>query len=199
MKGTEKIIAHIRSDAQQQADAILAQAEQQCAEIRADYDRRAKELYAARIRAGGKDCEDRNESIDRIARMEAKKGMLSVKQEMVAASFEQACEQIISLPEKEYVAFLGRLACGASVTGEEQIVLNARDREAVGEQVTVAANDLLKEAGKKAELTLSPQCGEFKGGLVLKRGNIEDNCTVELLIDLCRTEMSSKVADVLFE
>ena len=199
MKGTEKIIAHIRSDAQQQADAILAQAEQQCAEIRAEFDRQAKELYAARIRAGVKDCEDRNESIDRIARMEAKKGMLSVKQEMVAASFDQACEQIIGLPEKEYAAFLARLASGASGTGEEQIGLNARDREAVGGQVTEAANALLKEAGKKAELTLAPQCGEFKGGLILKRGNIEDNCTVELLIDLCRTEMSSRVADVLFE
>ena len=85
------------------------------------------------------------------------------------------------------------------MTGEEQIILNARDREAVGGQVTAAANALLKEAGKKAELTLSPQCGDFRGGLVLKRGNIEDNCTVELLIDLCRTEMSSRVADVLFK
>ena len=54
MKGTEKIIEHIRSDAQAQADAILAQAEQQCAEIRAEYDRKAKELYGEMIRAGVK-------------------------------------------------------------------------------------------------------------------------------------------------
>ena len=37
MKGTEKIIAHIQADAKAQADAILAQAEQQCASIREDY------------------------------------------------------------------------------------------------------------------------------------------------------------------
>ena len=42
MKGTEKIIAHIRSDAEAKAAAILAQAEQQCAVIREDYDKQAK-------------------------------------------------------------------------------------------------------------------------------------------------------------
>ena len=45
MKGTEKIIAHILADAKEQADAILAQAEQQCADIKAEYDAKAKEAY----------------------------------------------------------------------------------------------------------------------------------------------------------
>ena len=36
------------------------------------------------------------------------------------------------------------------------------------------------------------------GGLILKRGNIETNCTVELLIDLCKAELSADVAKVLF-
>ena len=198
MKGTEKIIEHIRSDAQAQADAILAQAEQQCAEIRAEYDRKAKELYGEMIRAGVKECEDKNESIDRIARMEARKGMLAVKQEMVSACFDKAREKITELPEDVYVDFLAKLACSSSVTGDEQIVLNARDREKVGEKAVDEANALLKMAGKKTGLTLADECGDFAGGLVLKRGNIEDNCTVELLIDLSRAEMSSKVAQVLF-
>ncbi len=198
MKGTERIIEHIRSDAQAQADAVLAQAEHQCADIRAEYDRKAKELYGELIRAGVKDCEDKNDSIDRIARMEARKGMLAVKQEMVSACFDRALEKITELPEEEYVDFLAKLACSSSVTGDEQIVLNARDREAVGAKTVEEANALLKMAGRKHSLTLAADCGGFAGGLVLKRGNIEDNCTVELLIDLCRGEMSSKVAQVLF-
>ena len=198
MKGTEKIIEHIRSDAQARADAILAQAEQQCEQIRADYDRKAREFYSEKIRAGVKDCEDKNESMDRIARMEARKGMLAVKQEMVSACFDRAREKIAELPEDVYVDFLAKLACGSSVTGDEQIVLNAEDRARLGEKAVAEANALLKMAGKKAGLTLADECGDFSGGLVLRRGNIEDNCTVELLIDLCRSEMSSKVAEVLF-
>ena len=67
MKGTEKIIAHIQADAKAQADAILAQAEQQCASIRAEYEQKAKDSYTARVRSGVSECQDRMDSIDRIA------------------------------------------------------------------------------------------------------------------------------------
>ena len=80
MKGTEKIIAHIRADAEAQAAAIIAQAEQQCAAIREDYESKAKDSYGAKIRAGVKSCEDRVDSMDRIAQMEARKGILALKQ-----------------------------------------------------------------------------------------------------------------------
>ena len=195
MKGTEKIIAHIRSDAKEQADAILAQAEQQCASIRADYEKQAKELYREKIRAGTADCQDRVDSMDRIARMEAKKGILALKQQMVSESFDKACDMIINLPKEQYAAFLARLAAKASVTGDEEIILNARDRAAVGENVVKAANALVSGG----RLSLSAETGSFAGGLILRRGSVEANCTVELLVELCRSDMSSEIAKVLFD
>ena len=195
MKGTEKIIAHIRSDAKEQADAILAQAEQQCASIRADYEKQAKELYREKIRAGTADCQDRVDSMDRIARMEAKKGILALKQQMVSESFDKACEMIINLPKEQYAAFLAKLAAKASATGDEEIILNARDRAAVGENVVKAANALVSGG----RLSLSAETGSFAGGLILRRGSVEANCTVELLVELCRSDMSSEIAKVLFD
>ena len=194
MKGTEKIIAHIQADAKSQADAVLAAAEKQCDAIRADYDKKAAQVYAEKVRTGTKACQDQVDSVQRIARMEAKKTLLSVKQEMVAKSFEKAQELLTSLPEEQYVAFLAKLAARASVTGDEDIVLNAKDRAAVGEAVVKAANARL-EGGK---LRLSERTGTFAGGLILSRGNVEANCTVELLVELCRGEMSVEIADMLF-
>ena len=194
MKGTEKIIAHIQADAKSQADAILAEAEKQCEAIRADYDKKAAQVYAEKVRTGTKACQDQVDSVQRIARMEAKKALLSVKQEMVAKSFDQAQQLLTSLPEEQYVAFLAKLAARASVSGDEEIVLNARDRAAVGEAVVKAANALLK-GGK---LSLSERTGSFAGGLILSRGNVEANCTAELLVELCRGEMSVEIADMLF-
>ena len=199
MKGTEKIIAHIRADAQAQADAIIAQAEQQCAAIREEYEAKARDRYNARLRAGVKACEDRVDSMDRIAQMEAKKGVLALKQEMVAKSFELAQEKLVNLPEAEYVAFLAKLAAEAAVTGEEEIVLNSRDRAAVGESVVKAANARLAAKGIKGALRLSEREGDFAGGLILHRGSIEVNCTAELLVELCRSDMASELAGVLFE
>ena len=195
MKGTEKIIAHIRSDAKEQADAILAQAEQQCAGIRADYETKAGELYRERIRAGVNDCQDRVDSMDRIARMEAKKGVLALKQQMVSETFDKALEMIVNLPAEEYTAFLAKLAAKASVTGDEEIILNERDGKAVGKAVVDAANALINNG----RLTLSNPVGSFKGGLILRRGNVEANCTAELLVELQRGEMSSDIAKALFE
>lgn len=195
MKGTEKIIAHIQADAKAQADAILAQAEQQCASIREDYEKQASQAYGDKIRTGVKECQDRVDSVARIAQMEAKKSVLSLKQEMVSASFDKACEAIVKLPADQYTAFLAKLAVDAAVTGDEEILLNARDRDAVGKEAVKAANEKL--GGGK--LSLSAEAGNFAGGLILRRGNIEVNCTVELLVELCRAEMSAQIAGVLFE
>ena len=182
MKGTEKIIAHIQADAKAQADAILKEADEKCAGIRADYEKQAKEAYAERIRAGVKANQDRLDSMDRLAKMEGRKTILALKQEMVAESFDLAVDKLVKLPEK------------ASVTGDEEIVLNVRDRKAIGTKVVEAANKALS-GGK---LTLSEKTGDFKGGLILRRGNIEANCTAELLVDLCRDEMAAELAGVLF-
>ena len=194
MKGTEKIIAHIEADAEAQANAILAQAEEKCAAIREGYEQQAKEAYAERIRAGVKANQDRLDSMDRLAKMEGRKAILALKQDMVSESFDRACEKLVNLPEAEYVAFLAKLAVKASVTGDEEIVLNARDRKAVGAKLVEAANKAI--GGGK--LRLSEQTGDFKGGLILRRGSIEANCTAELLVDLCRDEMAAELAGVLF-
>ena len=194
MKGTEKIIAHILADAKEQADAILAQAEQQCATIRAEFDEKAKAAYTERVRKGVADCQDRVDSMDRIARMEAKKGLLALKQQKVSEAFDLAGKKIVELPAEQYAAFLAKLAARASVTGDEEIVLNARDRESIGTKVAAQANALLGEG----KLSLSDKTGAFAGGLILRRGSIEANGTVELLVELCRSEMSAEIAKLLF-
>ena len=194
MKGTEKIIAHIGADAKTQADAILAQAEAKCAEIRESYEQQAKQAYAERIRAGVKANQDRLDSMERLAKMEGRKAVLTLKQDMVAESFDRACDQLVNLPAAEYGTFLAKLAVKASVTHDEEVVLNARDRKALGDKVIEAANKAL--GGGK--LTLSKETGNFKGGLILRRGSIEANCTAELLVDLCREEMAAELAGVLF-
>ena len=194
MKGTEKIIAHIQADAKAQADEILAQADEQCAEIRAGYERQAKEAYAERIRAGVKANQDRLDSMDRLAKMEGRKTILALKQEMVAESFDLAVDKLVKLPEAEYIALLAKLAAKASVTGDEEIVLNARDRKTVGDKLIKAANETLGGG----HLRLAQDAGGFRGGLIMRRGNIEVNCPAELLVDLCREDMAAELAGVLF-
>lgn len=198
MRGTEKIIAHIQADAKAQADAILAQAEQQCAQIRQEYEKQAKEAYGSAIRAGVRDCQEKTDSVERIARMEAKKALLALKQDLVSQSFDKARQRLISLPVKQMVPFLAKLAAQASVTGDEEILLSAKDRAKLGDKVVKAANELLAAQGKTADLRLAGEAGDFEGGLILRRGSVEANCTLGLLVELQRADMAAELAGVLF-
>ena len=193
MKGTEKIIAHIEADAQAQADAVLGEARQRCEAIKARFDEKAARLYSDRIREGVKACQDQEDSALRISRMEARKSVLSVKQDMVEKSFDLAVQQIVALPDEKYTAFLANLVKKAGPAGDEEIILNAADRARVGEALIKAVN------ADGAKMKLSDETRDIKGGLILRRGSIETNCSVELLVELCRGELSAKLADVLFD
>ena len=194
MNGIEKITGRIEADAQEQAKAIAAEAEAKCAEIRADYDKQAQDQYWARVRDGVKACEDRVQRMGRLAEMEARKSVLALKQEMVDAAFDKIC----AMPQADYVAYLAKLAAQAATTGTETLVFNAKDQAACGQAVVDAANALLAQQGKPGRLTMSRATRDLRAGFVLQQGDIEVNCAVETIAELCRSDLAAQVAEVLF-
>jgi V/A-type H+-transporting ATPase subunit E len=199
MNGIERITARIEADARKEAEAILSEADERCEQIRAEYEKKAQEEYWKLIRAGVKECEARVKLLASTAEMEAKKKVLSLKQEMVARAFVRAVELILSRPVDEYAGFLAHQAARAAVTGTEEIILNSRDRESCGRKVVRLANDLLNKRGIAGKLTLSDETRQMAGGIILRQGGIETNCSIEAIIETCRNELSAPVAQVLFD
>ena len=58
---------------------------------------------------------------------------------------------------------------------------------------------LIRDVRPDAVLTLSAETRELAGGLILKQGDIEVNCSVDTLLELSRGELAARVAEVLFE
>jgi V/A-type H+-transporting ATPase subunit E len=198
MKGIEKITAHIEADAKAEADAIMAQSAEKVKAIEAEYNQKAQDEYWAKIKAGTRDCEDRVQRMNRLAAMESKKAILATKQEMVSKAFDRAQEMIVNLPADKYTDFLARLAADSASTGDEAIIFNERDKNGCGAAVVAAANRRLADKGVKAGLHMSDETRGISGGLILSSGGIEVNCTVDTLVDMCRGEMSSQLAEVMF-
>ena len=194
MNGIEKITARIRADAEAECAAIRAESEERCAAIRAENERAAQEEYWRLVREGVKDTEQRVQRLGRTARLEAKKSVLNMKQEAVTRAFDLAREKLAGLPEADYVAFLAREASEAAITGQEEVILSEKDRAACGAKAANAA-----KRGLDGCLTLSDETRPMTGGLILKQGDIEVNCTVDTLLDLSRSELAARVAEVLFE
>lgn len=198
MNGIEKIAARIEADAKAEIDALCAETEATCAAITAEYEAKAQEAYAQRMKKGEAECETRVQRLGATADMEARKAILAFKQEMVSEAFTKAVEKLVNLPKDEYIAFLGALAAQASDNGMEELVFNAADRKEVGEAAAKQANSILKAKGVEARLTVSAEEADIPGGFILRHGDIEVNCAADTLVALYRDKLASQVAGILF-
>ena len=198
MDGINKITDRIAAETREEIAAIQAETADKCRVIKESYDKVAQDEYWKVVTAGAKECELYVQRLASTAAMESKKSILSMKQEAVSRVFEESEKRICNLPEDQYVDFLARLAGNAASTGLEEIVFNGRDKAHNAKAVIKAANEVLKKRGLLPKLTISEQTGSFKGGLMVKQGDIEVNCTIEKLIELSKGDLAAQIADILF-
>ena len=204
MNGIEKITGQIDADVQKEIDAALDQARAQAQEIEDRYASQAQTQAEAIRRKGEQDAALRRERLVDVARLEARKTLLAAKQDLVGQAFDLALKKLLELPDQEYIALLAKLAVAASRTGREQVILSQKDRSRYGKQAVTMANDMLaKKAGPRAAesagmLTLAGESRPMAGGLILRDGKVETNCSFEVLIHLQRDSLSAEVARALF-
>ncbi len=194
MNGIETITARILADAGTQAEEIAAQAQAQADELRARARARAREQAEAILEKGRQDAEQRRQRQGSVTQLEARKLVLEAKQQMVSRAFSGALEALSRYTGTEAVELLARLAASASTTGTEEVLLRPEDRQSIGPQVVSRANEIL--AGGR--LTLAEETRPMAGGVVLRSGPVETNCTFETLVQLRRQELSAPVAKLLF-
>lgn len=227
MEGINKITQKIAQDAQAEINKLMAQTEEKVQAIRAEAAAQAKEEAEAIVERGRTAAGERLERLESASQMERRKLELAAKQEVLGEAFELALEKLCTLPEKEYIDLLTKLALEASSSGKERLIFSQKDRNKVGKQVVMAANDALlkgrapslpEEVAKSkvgtlvdklihnttamvtgAGLTLSEQTRDIKGGFIMVDGDVEINCAFETLVRLQREQMEKKVADTLFQ
>lgn len=227
MNGIEKITERIAADAQAEADQVLAQARAQADAIAADFDRKAEKEAQDILARGEKNAAERAERLESVARLEGRKQLLAAKQEMLAQAFDKALENMLAMPEEDYVNLLADLCAKAAVTGREAVMFSKKDRAKVGKQVVTKANEILARqvapklpdeltsstAGAILDkvvtagsallagtgmLTLAEETRPIRGGFILAADGVEVNCAFETLVRLSRSELEREVADLLF-
>lgn len=194
MTGIEKITGRINADAQAEIDAVLGEAQAKADQIKASYDAQARQEYETLSTRGERAAKEREGHLASSAQMESRKLILAAKQEMLDKAFQQAQRKLCTLKDEEMTRLLAGLAVKASVTGKEELILNGGVKRRLGKTVVERAN-----AQGGLHLTLSAQEGSFEGGVVLKNGAVETNCTFDTLVRLVRGEIAGEVAKVLFD
>lgn len=128
------------------------------------------------------------------AELQARKMLLSAKQEAINKSFEVALEKLKKMPEDKYINFLAKeIQKIPNCKGE--VILNERDKINIGEKLVKAVNENIK--GNK--VVLSNKTIQASGGFVLKNGNIEINSTFETILSSIKDGLTFEIANTLFK
>lgn len=221
LNGLEKITDKILADAEARAARILADAEAQSAAITADYQARANAIKESLSEAAEREGMGQVSRAKATAATAKRNLLLATKSALIDDVFDSALDGTKKLADENYTDLLAGLLAAAMLEeldaeekskqyGEEdaeepaeyEVLLNQRDRDRVGKAVVEAARKKLEgkaDAKKLSRLKLAKNTVAIDGGLVLRCGAVEANCSLSLLFAQLREELESDVSRALFD
>ncbi len=194
MDGIEKIIERVFNEARDEAEKIKAQGAQKAAQIAERARAEAKEKSDLIFSQGKEKAVRQKELLVRVAELDSRKNLLAARQQMIDEAFRAAIERIKALPKEQYIQFLADLASGAAPLGRGELLLCAKDRDEIGSEVIAAANAKVSNGA----LTLSQETCPGSGGLIVRDGEADMNCSFDTLVRLSRARLSAEVSQILF-
>ncbi len=128
--------------------------------------------------------------------MDIAKQFLAEKRKILDEVFEQARQQLQDLPDEEYRALIKKLLLDAVETGDEEVVVDTKEKRIDREFIKKINSELA--SGKKGDLRLSDQKQDIGAGFILKRGKIKTNVSMAVLLGQARKELEIELAKELF-
>ncbi len=181
LEDAKKEADEIIEAAKKQADEIIEKAKKEIENLKLSYEKKAKEEYEETIRRG-----------KITADLEVKKMLLAKKRELINRVYEEALTVLKKMNAKKYAKNMEMLLKQAVEKGDEVVIVSENER--------VINEDFIAKINEKYNfnLKLSDQKGSFIGGFILSQGDIDVNCSFEMLLEAAKDELEPKVVSKLF-
>ena len=189
ISGTNKLAERIVLDAQEEARAVLEQAQEVVLGIQKESEKavsaRRAELSSQRTSAvksliGGYQTR---------ASLDAKKDALRKKRAVIDSAFTRAYDAVLSLPQSDRKEICARMI-QAHAEGGEQVLPAKADRAALAAIIA---------AQPEKKLTLSKDDAAIDGGFILLGDGYEKDCSFRSLLDTVRDAEETAVYQLLFD
>lgn len=219
MTGLEKILERIEGEARERASAILQRSDEECTALAKDYAARAEQtrdrlekegLAAIEATVGAARAQSEKthtEILQSTRRALLDEAFARAKKELCDNDFGKYRELLVALLVsallEQHRAEQQSIAFGDEVEEFErfEVLLNASDRERFGTQIVADARRTVERrigAQKAAKLMLGEQSADIDGGLILRFGDVELNCTLGVLMSDIRRDLEGRVSEILF-
>lgn len=220
MTGLERITEKILADAKERARVILETAQNEC--------RAAAEQYAAAAADKREEIAERTMSEAEAITARARAAAAMERRDILIAARAEVLDEVFLLAKKEITdtdfgkyreLLTALLSCAllnlseadrtARELGDEveeitrlEVLMNEADRERFGAAVLSGARRTTeRKVGSEllSRLTLSNEIADIEGGLILRAGDVEVNCSLTVLLAEVRREIEGKISRILFE
>ncbi len=192
----EQVINKILTEARQQAEAIVQEATEKRDEKMRQLEDELSAYREETDRLAAEAAEDRRSRMLAAARMENARALLKAKTELLDEVFARAEDRIAKMPDESYKALITKLMSQAVETGDEEVIVGKDEKRITGDFIKQVNRQL--GTGFKGNLRLSDRRAEIKGGFILKRGRVQVNAAVEVLVERLREAMEMELASRLF-
>ena len=219
MTGLEKVTGKIIADAEADARVILDKAQAECEAL--------KERYAAETEAEiekltdecDRECQALIIRARSSAAMAKRNAILEARAKLIDEAYASAEKIIRNMNGEQYLELLHKMlrssmknqlegeAESLRLYGEDispdayEVVLNSRDRDTYGEKLLAAYRagygSRLAPA-VLAKVRLASDIAPIDGGIILRCGPVETNCSLAMLMAENRRETEARVSRILF-
>ena len=219
MTGLEKVTGKIIADAEADARVILDKARAECEAIKAKYAAETEAEIEKLTDECDRECQALIIRARSSAAMAKRNAILEARAKLIDDAYTAAEKQIKNMTGEQYLDLLQKMLRSAlknQLEGEEEsmrlygediapavyeVMLNSRDRETYGEKLLDAYRagyGARLSPTVLAKLRLAPDTAPIDGGIILRCGPVETNCSLAMLMAANRRATEAKVSRILF-
>ena len=99
---------------------------------------------------------------------------------------------------EEFDKFVKNTILSLDIDGDEEIIINTKDREKLSDKFIVELNKLLVANGKLGKLKFNVKSYDIDGGFIISKNGIEINNSFEELVNSLKYELEYEVGKMLF-
>ncbi len=193
MTGLDKILAQIKSDADNVCADINSKNIIKCEQIIFDAEEKAKDILKKGADESKKKYDDIISRANSTADLERRAVILRAKQEIISASLNSAREYLCTLPDKEYFSLILNMARKYSEESAGVIEFSKKDLGRLPSDFESQLNKVIR-----GSLTISDSYVDIDGGFVITYGGIEVNCSFASIFSSEFERFSDEAAKILF-
>lgn len=215
MNNLHLIMDKIASDASAEAAKIVADAQSTADKIRRETMEAAEAIFSRSLSETEKEREAEMQRAEGRAAMKKREILLKTKVSLINGAYEQARSRILNMDGDGYCSFLSNLLADAVLDrldrvnylkaeygGDEEtdlscdftVVFNENDKVRYSSQVVKNAKAIMH---KRPSITVSDECADISGGLILRYGDTQTNCSVDAVIADARRKTEAEVTRIL--